>query len=85
MEKQKYESVYTLQGTQPYVLTSNWPRGFTPNMCEYVPDFSLQNIQSANDVSQYHSVNFSSRIITKENRDIPNSKYAYETKPLNKC
>ena len=81
----KYESVYTLQGSQPYVLTSNWPEGFKKPMTEFVPDYSLQNVQAANNLSNYHPVNFSARMIMKGNKDNPIAKFPYETKPLNEC
>ena len=62
------KSVFTLQGSQPYVLTSQWPKAFTPNMCEFVPDYSLQNVQAANDISYLHPVNFPLRLKPKCNK-----------------
>ena len=76
---------FTLQGSQPYVLTGNWPRGFFPNRTEFVADYSMQNVTGANDVGKYHPVNFSGTILRKGSKDSPMSKYAYETLNINKC
>ena len=39
---------YTLGGSQPYVLSSNWPQAFTKPQTDFVPDFSMKNVVSYN-------------------------------------
>jgi hypothetical protein len=39
---------FTLQGSQPYVLTGNWPQGFTKSQTQFVPDYSMKNVVSYN-------------------------------------
>ena len=39
---------YTLGGSQPYVLSGNWPQGFTKPQTEFVPDYSMKNVVSFN-------------------------------------
>lgn len=79
------KSLYSLQGSQPYVLTSNWTHGFTPNMTEFVPDYSMMKIIPAINVPHYHHVHYPSRIITKNNMKMPNIMYPYEGKSLDEC
>lgn len=67
-QNKRCRSMYTLQGTQPYVLTSNWPKGFTPNKTEYIHDYSLQNIQASNSTQKYHSVNFGNCLIDNQQK-----------------
>ena len=44
-------SQFTLEGSQPYVLTSNWPQGFTKAQTAFVPDYSMKNVVSYNQTS----------------------------------
>ena len=67
MSSKRCNSQYTLQGTQPYVLTSNWPQGFTYNQTKYVPDLSLQNVTGYNYLNNYQPVNFQSKLLDKKN------------------
>ena len=39
---------YTLRGSQPYVLSSNWPQGFIKAQTTFVPDYSMKNVFSYN-------------------------------------
>jgi hypothetical protein len=39
---------YTLQGTQPYVLSGQWPSYFIPTGTEIIPDNSMNNILGYN-------------------------------------
>ena len=79
------KSLYSLQGSQPYVLTGNWTRGFTPNLTEYVPDLSMMNVVPSNDVPNLHPVHFPMRIVTKDNMTMRNIMYPYEGKSLDEC
>lgn len=36
---------YTLYGSQPYVLTANWPNGFTPAGTKWVPATDGDSLQ----------------------------------------
>ena len=42
-------TIYTLQYSQPYVLSSEWPKDFTPKGCSFEPDLSTLNIKPSND------------------------------------
>ena len=46
---------YTLQGSQPYILSGNWPTQFIPNGTKIIPDCSMNNILGYNleEQSQY--------------------------------
>ena len=39
---------YTLQGSQPYVLSGQWPSYFVPSGTEIVPDYSMNNLLAYN-------------------------------------
>ena len=58
----KCKTQYTLEGTQPYVLTSQWPRAFTPNQTVWKPDNSLKNVTGYNNVEKYYSIGYDPRI-----------------------
>jgi hypothetical protein len=38
-----YTSTFTLQGSQPYILTAEAPQAFKPNKTEWVPVFGNEN------------------------------------------
>ena len=65
MNKQYCKTQYTLQGTQPYVLTANWPKGFTPKQTYWKPDYSLRGVTVYNNVEKYYSVDYKSNICDK--------------------
>ena len=72
-------SQFTLQGTQPYVLSSNWPNGFTYNGTKWVHDLSLMNVTGYNYLNNYQPVNFSSKLIDKSKIIYAGRKYySYE-------
>ena len=71
-------SVFTLQGSQPYVLTANWSKGFTPNMTYWTPDLSMENVSGYN-TNNYHPIHFNERLISKK-IETPKSFYNYEMK-----
>ena len=56
MSKKYCRTQYTLGGSQPYVLTSQWPHAFTPKQTYWKPDYSLQGVRGYNDVEKYHPV-----------------------------
>ena len=53
------------------MLTSNWPKGFTPNKTQYVPDYSLQNIRASNDVELHHSISWGNCSNNQETKNNP--------------
>ena len=78
-------SVFTLRGSQPYILTSNWPKNFFPNDTQYIPDFSLQNVRAYNNNlynPKFYPVNFNEKICKKQNFDSPKTIYPYESHPI---
>ena len=48
---------YTLQGSQPYVLTYEWPIGFVKCYSEFKQDNSLNNIEAYNLSHKYATYN----------------------------
>lgn len=58
----KCKTQYTLEGTQPYVLTSQWPHAFTPNQTVWKPDNSLKGVTGYNNVEKYYSIGYDPRI-----------------------
>ena len=44
---------YTLQGTQPYVLSGQWPSYFVPSGTIINPDYSMSNITGYNENNKY--------------------------------
>ena len=58
---------YTLGGTQPYVLTSQWPHAFTPNQTVWKPDNSLKKVTGYNDVEKYYSIGYDSHLCDNPN------------------
>jgi hypothetical protein len=46
MDNKCSKTCYTLQGSQPYVLTANWPNGFLPPQTMWVPDLSVTNVRN---------------------------------------
>jgi len=48
---------FTINGSQPYVLPSEWPLGFIPEQTMFVPDYSLYNLEAANVTSKYANWN----------------------------
>ena len=58
MSKKYCRTQYTLGGSQPYVLTAQWPHAFTPKQTYWKPDYSLQGVKGYNDVEKYHPVGY---------------------------
>ena len=44
---------YSLQGSQPYILTYNWPNGFILPCTKFEADYSLYNLESYNTTHKY--------------------------------
>lgn len=44
---------YSLQGSQPYILTYNWPNGFILPCTKFEADYSLYNLETYNTTHKY--------------------------------
>lgn len=71
-------SSYTLGGSQPYVLTSQWPRAFTKPQTKWVPDYSMAYVNGYNFDTNYHPVNHSSNLCSIKHNMKPMVLYPYE-------
>ena len=53
-----HDSKYTLQGSQPYVLSGTWPNNFIPNGTKIINDTSMNFIMGYNILNQDKYANY---------------------------
>lgn len=75
-------SCYTLNGSQPYVLTANWPNGFIIHNTYFKADYSMANVLPNSGIKEYAGVSYPTNYCSFDQNKTDNSKYSIVSQML---